>query len=63
VWAGFLIGLFTVGCGTAAVLCGHDVAGATIATTGVASLVGVFVYGTVTRRQEREKKAKPAENS
>jgi hypothetical protein len=36
---------------------GHDWAGGTIATGSLASVVGVFIYGTKSRKQERERKA------
>ena len=36
----------------------HDWAGATISTVSLVSLVGVFIYGTVTRRNEREEKVR-----
>lgn len=37
---------------------GHDAAGATLGTMDLASVVGIFIYGTVSRRAERLKKAK-----
>jgi len=61
-WAGlvcgFLIAVFTIVTGGYLVLSGHDGAGGTIATLGLASLVGVFVYGTHSQRAERVEKAK-----
>jgi uncharacterized membrane protein len=52
-WAGLVIALVCVGCGTAAILCGHDAAGATVATATVVALAGVFVYGSTIRKKER----------
>lgn len=54
---GFLALLCTVG-GCWLVYLGHDAAGGTIATAAVAGLAGVFVYGTASRRKEREEKAR-----
>lgn len=36
---------------------GHDWAGAILGSIDLATLVGVFIYGTVTRRTERTQKA------
>ena len=36
---------------------GHDWAGATLGTVDVASIVGVFIYGTISRKSERSQKA------
>jgi uncharacterized membrane protein len=36
----------------------HDTAGAALATIDIASLVGVFVFGTISRRQERKDRAR-----
>jgi uncharacterized membrane protein len=61
-WAGLWVGavlaaLFAVS-GFILILNGHDVAGTTVSTGTVATLAGVFVYGTVTRQRERTHKAK-----
>ena len=53
---GLIIGLATE---AGAVLCifnGHQGGGATLGISGLAGLVGVFVYGSRQRRQEREMK-------
>jgi len=53
---GLIIGLATE---TGAVLCilnGHQGGGATLGISGLVGLVGVFVYGSRQRRQEREMK-------
>ncbi len=42
---GFIIALFTVGCGTYAAVSGAEIAGSLIGTGGVASLVAVFIHG------------------
>ncbi|MBU1626686.1 DUF2335 domain-containing protein [bacterium] len=44
--------------GVICVLKGHDGAGGTITSICLTSLVGTFVYGTSSRRKEREEKAK-----
>jgi len=46
---GFIIGTFTVGCGTYAAVSGAEIAGGFIGTGGVASLVTVFIYGRKTK--------------
>jgi uncharacterized membrane protein len=55
---GFLVALTFAVVGGWAIHENHDWAGATICTVSLVSLVGVFIYGTVTRRNEREEKAK-----
>jgi len=55
--AGFIVAMATVFGGVGCVLAGHDTAGGTIATATVGALVGVFVYGTQSRRAERQQKA------
>jgi hypothetical protein len=61
-WAGLACGLIvcllSIGAGTACVLTGHDVAGATIATGAVVGLAATFIYGTAVRKAERTEKAK-----
>jgi uncharacterized membrane protein len=54
---GFILCVLCIGSGFACVLCGHDGAGAAIATTAVASLAGIFIYGTKMRREERAERA------
>jgi uncharacterized membrane protein len=54
---GFVLSLSAIGGGCTLVGLGHDWAGATIATAAVASLAGVFVYGSRERRQELRRKA------
>jgi uncharacterized membrane protein len=60
-WAGLIIGgmlaFFVTGAGALLVHNGHDGAGAWITGGGLASVVGVFVYGTQQRRKERTEKA------
>jgi uncharacterized membrane protein len=55
--AGFVLGLVSICAGVWAIVNGHDWAGATVATGVVVGLVSVFVYGTRSRRQERQHKA------
>lgn len=56
-FAGFLIAVGTIGTGGYLVHSGHDTAGGTIATVGLGSLVGTFIYGTRSQRTERIRKA------
>ena len=53
---GFVLSALAIGGGCLLVGLGHDWAGATIATAAVASLAGVFVYGSRERRQELRRK-------
>ncbi len=48
-----LIAIVLILCGTILVYNGHDWAGTTMIVSTIASVVGVFVYGTQTRRSER----------
>lgn len=61
-WAGlaaaFILSLTTVCIGGYLVYLDHDTAGATIATAGLGSVVGTFIYGTKSQREERVEKAK-----
>ena len=54
--AGFALCLLCVVGGVACVLCGHDSAGATIATVAVVGLATTFVYGTKVRTDKRARK-------
>ena len=58
--AGFIVALAVVSGGGFLVYNGHDWAGASIITTVVVGLVGVFVYGTQTRKAERQEKQRNA---
>ena len=53
VWFGAIVSIFLIACGTFLVYYGHDWAGTTMIVSTIASVVGVFVYGTQTRRSER----------
>jgi uncharacterized membrane protein len=55
---GFILGLLCIASGTTMVLTGHDTAGAGVIVTGATSLVGTFIYGTNSRRDERDNKRK-----
>jgi uncharacterized membrane protein len=61
-WAGlilaFILCVLCIGGGVACILCGHDSAGATVATGAVVSLAGIFIYGTKMRREERAERVK-----
>ena len=52
-WAGFAITLVGLGGGIILVYAGHDWAGGVIAGLNLASVAGVFVYGSHSRRAER----------
>jgi hypothetical protein len=56
-WIGAGIATLSMSAGSWLAYVGHDWAGTVIATAVVVSLVGVFVYGSVSRRQERAEKA------
>ncbi len=53
---GFIIALTGIGSSVVMILHGHDVAGSVFAGTTFVSLVGTFVYGTNSRKEERLKK-------
>jgi hypothetical protein len=55
---GVFITICMLACGTFLIYTGHDGAGATIVTIDVGGMIGVFAYGTRSRRQEREEKAR-----
>lgn len=54
--SGFIIGIATVVGGCIVAYAGKEWAGFALGSTGLAALVGVFVYGTRARKQEREDK-------
>ncbi|MBI4266931.1 MAG: DUF2335 domain-containing protein [Chloroflexi bacterium] len=56
-WVGAFVALCVLGGAIFLIYTGHDVAGAVIGGLDIVSLVSVFVYGTVSRRTERVKKA------
>lgn len=57
--AGFLIGVSALGASAFVIVNGHTFAGGLIGTTGLAGLVGVFIYGTRENKAERERKSQP----
>jgi uncharacterized membrane protein len=57
-WAGAGLSLVALLGGITLVGRGHDWAGAGICGSGIAGLASVFVYGTRSRREERQEKAK-----
>ncbi|MGA9042411.1 MAG: hypothetical protein WB421_17895, partial [Terriglobales bacterium] len=52
-WAGFIIAVLCVVAGFTLVVLGHDAWGGLTTTGSLATLVGVFIYGTVSRQRER----------
>ena len=54
----FILGLSTVMGAVICILNEHQTAGTLLGGVGLTSLVGTFIYGTRSRRQERETKAK-----
>jgi uncharacterized membrane protein len=55
--AGLLVTSLLILCATWCILSGHDAAGGTLGTATIIGLAGVFVYGTITRKDERRKRA------
>ena len=55
---GLIIGLTAVIGGTICIICGHEIGGGVIGGTGLTGLVGVFVYGSRSKRKEREERLK-----
>ncbi len=61
-WVGLFMGFF-LACGVTyggfvMIMNGHDIAGSIIDVAGMTSLIGIFVYGTNQRKDERIQKAK-----
>jgi uncharacterized membrane protein len=56
-WMGLVVSLAAIVGGVYVAVTVSPTAGATIATASVVGLAGVFVYGTYSRRQERQQKA------
>ena len=56
-WAAAAVALAFLIVAAVVILEGHDAAGIVIASVDIGSIVGVFVYGTETRRRERKEKA------
>ena len=61
--AGLIVALSMSAGGVFLVYEGHDWAGTTMVTTVVVALVGTFVYGTRSRRSERQQKAQETKAS
>jgi uncharacterized membrane protein len=55
---GFLVALSFMTAGVYCIINGHDWPGVGVSCSGLATLVGVFVYGSTERRKERENKAR-----
>jgi uncharacterized membrane protein len=55
---GLLIGIFALLIGAYVIIKGFPWAGSLISSSGLAGLVGVFIYGTRESRQERDSKAR-----
>lgn len=56
--AGFVVAMTTIVGAIYAMSLGYDVAGAAVVIASLASLVGTFLYGTKSRRDERVEKSK-----
>jgi hypothetical protein len=54
----FLICILVIYLGYRAVMAGHDAAGTILAGVGLGGIVSTFIYGTQSRRTERESKNK-----
>ncbi len=61
-FVGGTVALCILGASVYCILRGHDVAGTVIGSLDIASIVGVFVYGTNRRRAEREQKTQTMVN-
>jgi hypothetical protein len=58
---GFVVTIVAFVIGGYLVINGHDWAGTTIIITNLAVLVGVFIYGTQTRKQQLQAKNAPSD--
>lgn len=56
--AGFVVAIGGLAAATVMSIAGHAITGAIIGGLDIASIVGVFVYGTQSRKAEREEKAR-----
>jgi len=54
----FGLGLATIVCGTIVIILGHGMYGTILGGAGLTGLVGAFIYGTRSSRQERAEKDK-----
>ena len=54
--SGFIICMTTIICGAVVACMGREWPGYAIIGTGLVSLAGVFIYGTATRRKERQQR-------
>jgi len=55
---GLIIGLTAVIGGTVCIVSGYEAGGSILGSTGLTGLVGVFVYGSRSKRKEREERFK-----
>ncbi len=62
-WIGAFVAIFMIASGTFLVYNGHDWAGATMVVSTIAGVVGVFVYGTQSRRAERQESRQSTETT
>jgi uncharacterized membrane protein len=53
---GFTIGIVIIVLSFILILKGHDTAGTVLGTSDLTALVGVFIYGTRARKQERQRR-------
>jgi uncharacterized membrane protein len=56
-WMGVGVAVLSILAGTYLIAIGHDWAGVSMGTVVVVALAGVFVYGSISRRQERSAKS------
>ncbi len=54
-WAGVIV-ITAIICGTFLMFSGKDIIGFTTIFTSIAGIIGTFIYGTRSKRKEREKK-------
>jgi uncharacterized membrane protein len=57
-FAGLIVASLVIVLGFVAIMNSHDVAGSALSCSGLTGLVGTFVYGTRSKRQERLERAK-----
>ena len=56
-WAAVAVAVAFLAVAAVVILEGHDAAGIVIASVDIVSIVAVFIYGTESRRRERNEKA------
>lgn len=53
---GFILGMSVITAGVVLVMHGHSIEGTIFSGSGLAALIGVFIYGTQSRKKERTEK-------